>query len=106
MFAHRRTSGVIWPRRLSGDATRHATHNSTPEVHMKVVRGAVASIGLGLVMALPQPIEAAEAVSCAEQYYLCINDAAQVDGFFARTWAEQKCNGSWYACVKEQAFGA
>ena len=73
---------------------------------MKVLRGVLASIGLGLVLAVPRPVAAAEAQTCAEQYYLCINDAAQIDGFFKRTWAEQKCNGAWYECVKNQAFGA
>ena len=71
---------------------------------MKVMRGALTSIGLALVMAVPQSAGAAEAATCAETWYLCINDTEQIDGYIERTWAEQKCNYNWYNCVKKQAF--
>jgi hypothetical protein len=75
---------------------------------MKVTRGLLASIALAgaSVVGAPADATAAEAATCAETYLLCVNEAAQKDGFFERTWAEQKCNAGWYNCVKQQAFGA
>ena len=71
---------------------------------MKVVQAAAASM-LG-VLALAGPVSAAEEATCAETYMLCVNEASQTEGFWARTWAEQKCNSAWYACVRRQAIGA
>ncbi|HEX6589938.1 MAG TPA: hypothetical protein VF039_13120 [Longimicrobiales bacterium] len=75
---------------------------------MKVVRRAVTSIvgALAVVAANPRLLVAAEAATCGEEWRLCINDAAQKDGFFERTKAEQACNWDWYNCVKREAFGA
>ena len=74
---------------------------------MKVVRGAVSSIAVlaGSGMGAG-PAGAAEAATCAEKYYLCLNEATQTEGFWARSRAELACAGDWYVCVKNQAFGA
>lgn len=73
---------------------------------MKVVTGGVASISLALALSMTaRPAQAAEAATCAEQYLSCVNDASQVEGYWARTWAEQKCNAGWYSCVRRQAVG-
>jgi len=74
---------------------------------MKVMRAGVTSISLMVVLALTaRPAHAEEEATCAEQYLTCINDASQTDGFWSRTWAEQKCNAAWYSCVRRQAIGA
>ena len=73
---------------------------------MKVMRAGPASIVLVVGLAIPTGARAAEEeATCAEQYLECINDASQVDGFWARTYAEQKCNAGWYTCVRRQAVG-
>ena len=74
---------------------------------MKVVRGGVASISLALALSTTaRPAQAAEEATCAGEYLSCVNEASQEEGFWARTWAEQKCNSAWYSCVRRQAFGA
>lgn len=73
---------------------------------MKVWQRGAASIVVSLVMVwLPAPVGAADA-TCGESYLLCINEASQVEGYWARTRAEQGCNYDWYRCVRRQAFGA
>lgn len=75
---------------------------------MKVMRGALASIALAVAIGVaPNRVAAEEAeASCNEQYLLCINAASQKEGFLDRTWAEQRCNAAWYACVRRAVTGA
>jgi len=69
---------------------------------MKVVRMGLASIGVVLALGGFGPLSAAEPdPNCNEQYLLCLNAASQKEGFWERTWAEQRCNAAWYACVKK-----
>lgn len=59
-----------------------------------------------LIGALLVPTGAEAAVSCVDNYLLCINDASQESGAFWRTLKETECGLDYYGCIRSKVTTA